>query len=805
MTQGRHDSSFSPLHIFQTSAALLLILYLAASSAFLKLDYQMLMGASIFLAAYVAVKTVPEHQLGRIFIMAACGFLTIRYWFFRTTVTISFTSGLEFCFSLLLYFAETYGIIIYFMGMFVNSSPMTRVSPKLPSDIDKLPTVDVYIPTYNESADMVKITAIACTQLFYPKEKLNIYILDDGGTRQKLNDQDVAKAAKAKQRADSLKKVAKELSINYATRERNVSAKAGNLNESLMSCECRLDEDAFDKMSCINEGIHQGCGEVILILDCDHVPARDFLQHTVGFFLQDPNLFLLQTPHFFINPDPVEKNLETFRKSPSENEMFYAAIHPGLDFWNASFFCGSAAILRRKFLLEVGGIAGQTITEDAETALGLHARGYNSAYLLKPLIIGLTPETFDDFIVQRSRWAQGMIQIFLLKNPLFQKGLTIFQKICYFNSSFFWFFGIARAVFFISPLVLLFFGLKIYNASLMQVLGFAVPHLAAAYLLSNYLFGRYRHPFFSELYETIQSFYLLPAIISAILKPRSPVFVVTPKAVSLKKDFISHLAAPFYIMLFLAIAAYIAGVYRLLTIPGVFDSIILCMLWNTFNVVMVLSCLGVVWEKRQMRAMHRFATDENVFLDLQDGKSKDGNSKDNESMVSATLFDLSLSGAGIRINSTMLEMGEKKSKTEDMKAAAGEQKEKTEDGKILTAERKDLTGSHIIIHAKDSYGNRYSLPVEVKQHRNKGDHSILGCLFTGTEQADMTDVINFVYGDSSRWKFFSQRGKTAPVGYVSGSLLLIKTGVIGTLTNFRGVWSIVMENMKIYVLHISGR
>ncbi|KJR40655.1 cellulose synthase, catalytic subunit [Candidatus Magnetoovum chiemensis] len=376
-----------------------------------------------------------------------------------------------------------------------------------------------------------------------------------------------------------------------------------------------------------------------------------------------------------------------------------------------------------------------------------------------------------------------MIQEFLLKNPLFQKGLTIFQKICYFNSSFFWFFGIARSVFFISPLVLLFFGLKIYNASLMQVLGFAVPHLAAAYLLSNYLFGRYRHPFFSELYETIQSFYLLPSIISAILKPRSPVFVVTPKAVSLKKDFISHLAAPFYIMLFLAIAAYIAGVYRLLTIPGVFDSIILCMLWNTFNVVMVLSCLGVVWEKRQMRAMHRYATDENVLLDLKDGNG----------MVSATLFDLSLSGAGIRLNATMSEVKEKEIDSTKMS-------EKNTIGDI-----RKLTGSHIIIHAKDSYGNRYSLPVEVKQHRNKGDHSILGCLFTGTEQADMTDVINFVYGDSSRWKFFSQRGKTAPVGYVSGSLLLIKTGIIGTLTNFRGVWSIVMENMKIYVSHISGR
>ncbi|MBF0573328.1 MAG: PilZ domain-containing protein [Desulfamplus sp.] len=331
--------------------------------------------------------------------------------------------------------------------------------------------------------------------------------------------------------------------------------------------------------------------------------------------------------------------------------------------------------------------------------------------------------------------------------------------------------------------MLLFFGLKIYNASLLQVLGFAVPHLAGAYLLSNYLFGRYRHPFFSELYETIQSFYLLPAIISAILKPKSPVFVVTPKAVSLKKDFISHLAAPFYIMLFLAIAAYIAGVYRLLTIPGVFDSIILCMLWNTFNVVMVLSCLGVVWEKRQMRAMHRYATDEKVLLDLQDGNG----------MVSAALFDLSLSGAGIRINSTMPEMrGNNSTKM-------------TENDSSKMSGNRELTGTHIIIHAKDSYGNKYSLPVEVRQHRHKGEHSIIGCLFTGTSQEDMADIINFVYGDSSRWKFFSQRGISTPVGYLSGFLLLLKTGILGTFTNFSGVWSIVAENMKKHIVHLSRR
>ena len=41
-------------------------------------------------------------------------------------------------------------------------------------------------------------------------------------------------------------------------------------------------------------------------------------------------MFLVQTPHFFINPDPIEKNLQTFTQMPGENEMFYKVIQRGL-------------------------------------------------------------------------------------------------------------------------------------------------------------------------------------------------------------------------------------------------------------------------------------------------------------------------------------------------------------------------------------------------------------------------------------------------------------------------------------------
>ena len=122
--------------------------------------------------------------------------------------------------------------------------------------------------------------------------------------------------------------------------------------------------------------------------------------------------------------------------------MFYGVIQKGLDKWNGAFFCGSAAVIRREALMEVGGFSGITITEDCETALDLHSRGWNSVYIDKPMISGLQPETFSSFIGQRSRWARGMFQIFLLKNPVLKRGLSLAQKICYLSNMTYWFFPI---------------------------------------------------------------------------------------------------------------------------------------------------------------------------------------------------------------------------------------------------------------------------------------------------------------------------------------------------------------------------
>ncbi len=713
------------------------------SGIHLSFDNQVLMSLSVLVALYLsgwAKRFNPE--ISRIMVILLGAFLSWRYWVFRTAETLSYQGAWDVAFMTLLYLAETYGILVHSLGMIVNISPLTRRVPPLPADLSRLPTVDVFIPTYNEPVEVVHVTLSACTQLDYPRDRLAIYLLDDGGTLQKLNDPDPARAAAARNRAQALREMAGRMGVHYLARESNTRAKAGNINGGLLNCACEETTDISGKAGCVNHGFHRSGGELVLILDCDHVPTRDFLQSTVGFFLEDEKLFLVQTPHFFINPTPVEKNLDTQHRSPTENEMFYGAIHLGLDFWNSSFFCGSAALLRRRCLEEIGGVSGETITEDAETALELHARGYRSVYLNKPMVMGLSPESFDHFIIQRSRWAQGMMQIFVLKNPLFKKGLSLGQRICYFNSCFFWLFGLARIIFFISPLLFLFFGLRIYNASLTQVAIYAVPHLLASYYVTNYLFGRMRHPFFSELYETIQSIFLAPAVLSVFRHPRRPTFHVTPKTISTRKDALTPLSVPFYIMLVLAALAYPVGLNKLVSNPLLADTVFVCLAWNTFNAVLTLCCLGVVWERRQVRRAHRYETREPVAL----------RAPGSDVSITATLIDLSTVGV-----------------------------------RVATEPTAEIAGDRLTLEARDSGGRLHALPLSVRRRTRDGSGLSLGCEFERPDEETYGNIIDFVYGDSGRWKYFYDAKLGRTVTSLKGFLIILGIGVKGSVRNLVGI------------------
>src|SRR4029453_1466607 len=83
-----------------------------------------------------------------------------------------------------------------------------------------------------------------------------------------------------------------------------------------------------------------------LILDADQIPSPEILHRTLGYF-SDPKVAFVQTPQWFYNVPPGDP-------FGSQAPLFYGPIQQGKDGWNAAFFCGSNAVLRREALMQIG-------------------------------------------------------------------------------------------------------------------------------------------------------------------------------------------------------------------------------------------------------------------------------------------------------------------------------------------------------------------------------------------------------------------------------------------------------------------
>ncbi|TSA48768.1 MAG: cellulose synthase catalytic subunit (UDP-forming) [Nitrosomonadales bacterium] len=673
----------------------------------------------------------------RLVFMLLAGYMAIRYFSWRSLQSLIYTGPLDFIGMALLYLAEAYGLILLFLGMFVNLWPLTGRPTILPKDATDLPVVDVFIPTYNESDDIIRITVIAATQMEYPKDRLRIHICDDGGTLSKRAQPESMEAAW--DRHLRLRQMAKELGVNYITRETNLNAKAGNLNHALNHTD----------------------GELVLALDCDHVPTTNMLQRTVGYFLADPKLFLVQTPHFFINPTPVEKNLVGVGNPNGENDMFYRTIHPALDFWNASYFCGSAAVLRRSHLMEVGGICGKTITEDAETAFLLHSKGYNSIYVEQPMVCGLSPESYDDYVLQRTRWAQGMLQMFIMNNPLFARGLSWPQRICYFNSCFFWFFGLARFFYFIAPALFLIFGLKIYHASGGQVVAYILPYVLSVLVIMDFLYSKARQPFFSEIYESVQAMFLLPAVISVCLNPHKPTFKVTPKGHTHANVSLNPLALTFLIIIVVNVIALVLAGIKWFEDPLLREVTLVTGAWCLYNFYLAMVTLGAFWERKQIRHFHRINVSGEIDITFPRLNYT----------TKASLTDISLTGIGFKVQVPY---------------------------PLVSQERVFIDARHS--DAFDMRGQDFHFEAKIMRLFPQGEEGNYVC---GSElmlnREKYIEAVNYVYGDSERWLELWDKKSTSK-GVPKMLWYFFVTGLKGTVRSavmlFAQVSTPILKSLK---------
>jgi cellulose synthase (UDP-forming) len=226
---------------------------------------------------------------------------------------------------------------------------------------DGCPDVDVLIPVYGEPVDVVEPTVAAAVEL--RGARVRVALLDDGGSPE-------------------MEALAHRYGARYVRRTVHTGAKAGNINHALR----RLD------------------APIVVVFDCDHVPAPDFLERTLG-HLRDPRVGLVQTPQWYANAG----SNAVAGAAAAQQALFFGPIARGKDARGAMFCCGTNMVFRRAALDDVGGFPEGSLTEDFQLSITLHERGWRTAYVAEVLAQGLGPEDMASYASQQHRWAAGCL------------------------------------------------------------------------------------------------------------------------------------------------------------------------------------------------------------------------------------------------------------------------------------------------------------------------------------------------------------------------------------------------------------
>lgn len=417
--------------------------------------------------------------------------LVIRYLLWRSLATLNVSDPLNGVFSIGLFLLEIFLLLTNIIQLFL----MLRVKDRrfeadgLAIDVIEgkfTPSVDIFIPTYNEPAYILKRTIVGCQALDYANKK--IYLLDDT-------------------RREEIRQLAEELKCEYIARLHNHHAKAGNLNNALTHTQ----------------------GELIVVFDADFIPTKDFLLRTLGFF-QDLTVALVQTPQSYYNADPIARNLGLDNIITPEEEVFYRQIEPIKDGAGSVVCSGTSFVVRRSALEDAGGFVTDSLSEDYFTGIKLSAKGYRLVYLNEKLSAGLAAENIAAYATQRLRWARGTLQAFFIdSNPLTIRGLKPIQRLAHLEGLLHWFTAIPRVVFLLMPLAYSFLGVIPIRATFQEMLYFFLPYYLVQLTVFSWLNHRSRSALLSDIYSLVLAFPLVLTIFQVMLSPFSKGFNVTAK------------------------------------------------------------------------------------------------------------------------------------------------------------------------------------------------------------------------------------------------------------------------------------
>ena len=198
-----------------------------------------------------------------------------------------------------------------------------------------------------------------------------------------------------------LKRLCENLGVRHVTRDTRKDAKAGNINNAL----------------------RQATGEVCLVLDPDHIPRPDILDHILPHFA-DPKVGFVQIVQAYYN----KENSLVARGAAQQTYQFYGPMMMSMNTYGTVNAIGANCTFRRKALDSIGGHA-PGLAEDMHTAMQLYAKGWKSVYVPRVLAEGLVPETLLTHFKQQLKWSRGTFELLFRIYPRLFRKFTWRQKL----------------------------------------------------------------------------------------------------------------------------------------------------------------------------------------------------------------------------------------------------------------------------------------------------------------------------------------------------------------------------------------
>ena len=252
------------------------------------------------------------------------------------------------------------------------------------------PMVSIHIPVYNE-ANVIERTLKACLDLDYPKDRLEVIIVDDSTDK-------TTSILKRYERQSSPK-------VKVIHRNGREGFKAGALNRAMKESK----------------------GEFFFVLDADTVPRRSFLKEAIPHLYSDEKIAFVQGKLGNVN-----RESSWLTKSFSLIYDWYRVFVQSALYKGGLPVCsvGSAVIYRRKALESVGGWNSDTLTEDLDMSYKLRMNGWKGAFVLEAVCEDEAPVFYSTFLDQYERHLKGPIQNLKKygRAIIRSRNMTLFQK-----------------------------------------------------------------------------------------------------------------------------------------------------------------------------------------------------------------------------------------------------------------------------------------------------------------------------------------------------------------------------------------